>query len=76
MFVSRRHIWNTSLPYFERSNFIRGHGYLQVIFTAEDGHSEEGVDLGGPRREYFRVLLQAMARYSGLLAGNVTFYAY
>lgn len=69
MFVSRKNLWRTTSPYFQRRSFVQGSGYLHIHFTAEDGGEEEGVDLGGPRREFFRLLVHAIAHDSGLLAG-------
>ena len=72
MTVSRRKVWETSLPYFKRKRFPQNHGRLEVSFTGGDegdGEREDALDLGGPSREYFRLLRLAIINDSGLLEG-------
>lgn len=64
--VSRLTIWETAKPYFLRQRFLQRHGMLQVTFATFEGQ-EDAVDHGGPRREFFHLLLGAMSKESGTL---------
>ena len=65
--VSRLNLWKTALPYFKRKGFLENHGLLSVTF-ATFTEEEDAVDLGGPRREFFHLLLVAICKDSGTLA--------
>ena len=56
--VSRLSIWETAKPYFLRQRFLQRNGLLRVTFATFEGQ-EDAVDNGGPRREFFHLLLGA-----------------
>lgn len=68
--VSRLSIWQTAFPYFQRNGFLKGSGLLQVTFATFESE-EDAVDLGGPRREFFHLLLGAIARKSGTVTSKI-----
>jgi hypothetical protein len=65
--VSRLNLWKTALPYFKRKGFLENYGLLSVTF-ATFTEEEDAVDMGGPRREFFHLLLVAICKDSGTLA--------
>ena len=69
--VSRISIWQTAQPYFKRKGFLNGSGMLKVTFATFEGE-EDAVDNGGPRREFFHLLLGAIVRDSGSLSSKCT----
>ena len=58
--VRRNHLWSDSVSQFSKPSFDPTKS-IRVIF-----HGEEGVDGGGPRKEYFRLLYRAIRDESGL----------
>ena len=64
--VSRLSIWETAKQYFLRQRFLQRNGLLRVTFATFEGQ-EDAVDNGGPRREFFHLLLGAMSKESGTL---------
>ena len=62
--VRRQHVWKDSLRHFARPSFDI-HKEIRVSFVGE-----EAVDVGGPRREYWRLLMKAMASSSQLFEGD------
>ena len=68
--VSRLSIWQTALPYFQKNGFLKGFGWLQVTFATFESE-EDAVDLGGPRREFFHLLLGAIAKESGTFTSKI-----
>jgi hypothetical protein len=64
--VSRLSIWETAKPYFLRQRFLQRNGLLRVTFATFEGQ-EDAVDNGGPRREFFHLLLGVMSKESGTL---------
>ena len=64
--VSRMSIWQTAHPYFKRKGFLERSGMLKVTFATFEAE-EDAVDQGGPRREFFHLLLGAIVRDSGTL---------
>lgn len=60
--VRRTHVWEDSLRAFHRVDLQKR---LRVTFLGE-----AGVDDGGPRREYLRLLMSAMSRQGHLLSGS------
>lgn len=67
--ISRLSIWQTAQPYFKRRGFLKGSGMLQVTFATFESE-EDAVDLGGPRREFFHLLLGAISKDSGSLVSE------
>ena len=68
--VSRLSIWQTAQPYFRRQSFVNAAGMLRVTFATFEGE-EDAVDHGGPRREFFHLLLGAISRDSGTLISKL-----
>lgn len=64
--VSRLNLWKTAIPYFKRLGFLKNPGLIRVTF-ATFMEEEDAVDLGGPRREFFHLLLVAICKDSGIL---------
>lgn len=67
--VSRLSIWQTAMPYFKRRGFQSSHGLLCVTFAAFESQ-EDAIDHGGPSREFFHLLLGAIARESVTLTSK------
>ena len=61
--VRRHHIWKDSLCMFARPSFD-AQKQIHVSFVGE-----EAVDVGGPRREYWRLLMKSIANSSALFDG-------
>ena len=59
--VRRTHIWGDSMKVFRRVDLKKR---LKVTFIGE-----AGVDNGGPRREYLRLVMAVMVEQSHLLDG-------
>ena len=80
--VVRTKPWITGKQVFRRAKFDAGKGLLNVSFvgTQEDSTGtdadpqsvaeSEVVDVGGPRRDYFRILLHDIINNSGLFEGE------
>jgi hypothetical protein len=67
--VVRTQTWRTGRQAFLRKNFSMGAGMLRVTFLGGEEASDassltdsEAIDTGGPRREFFRLLLQDAIR--------------
>ena len=58
--VSRLNLWKTAIPYFKGDGFLKNPGLVRVTF-ATFTEEEDAVDLGGPRREFFHLLLTAIS---------------
>lgn len=71
MVVSRSSIWASTKPYFKRKRFFEGTGMLEVTFATSE-QEEDAMDLGGPRRELFHLLLGAICRDSKTVIGKYT----
>ena len=77
--VVRSQPWQTGKQAFQRPAFLNGKGVLRVQFIWDPDESTEDnptsvadsevIDAGGPRREFFRLLLKDIAHKSGLFAG-------
>ncbi|KAL3875461.1 hypothetical protein ACJMK2_033408 [Sinanodonta woodiana] len=65
--VKRGDLWNSALEFFREPNFIRESGSLKVHFKTQHGIAEEGTDYGGPKREFFRLLIREICQKSGAL---------
>ncbi|XP_063754128.1 apoptosis-resistant E3 ubiquitin protein ligase 1-like [Eleginops maclovinus] len=64
--ISRSNVWTTAVRQFSRTSFAENLGTLYVTFASDemDG-DEDAADLGGPRREFFRLLVRAIFKDSG-----------
>ncbi|KAJ8020075.1 G2/M phase-specific E3 ubiquitin-protein ligase [Holothuria leucospilota] len=67
--VSRTNLWKTFMPYMRRAAFLKKMGELSVTFVNDEGE-EDASDLGGPRREFFRLLKNAICNDSGVLEAS------
>ncbi|XP_061190939.1 G2/M phase-specific E3 ubiquitin-protein ligase-like [Saccostrea echinata] len=68
--INRRNVWDGACRGFKRSTFAPNN-ILLVKFTDDTGLSEEAVDQGGPRREFLRLLMDALQN-STLFEGPTT----
>ena len=71
IFISRSNVWTTALRQFNRPRFSESSGMLYVTF-ASDEIEEDAEDLGGPRREFFRLLVRAIFQSSGAFEGKIS----
>lgn len=62
--VRRRHIWKDALRTFAKHDFMAG-VLISVHFIGE-----EAADMGGPRREFLRLLMRSLITESGVLTGS------
>lgn len=59
-------MWSTALLQFKRPKFAESCEMLYVTFASDEHDTEEdAADLGGPRREFFRLLVKAIFQDSG-----------
>ena len=67
--VSRRRVWQCSSQWFGLPNIAFRTGEIIVKFQQDnDCETEPSADLGGPRREFFRLLLEEIQRCSGMFS--------
>lgn len=66
--VRRSHLWTDSCRHFKKSKFSPK-SVVSVKFADSTGSSEGAVDAGGPRREYFRLLIRAVNLEAGVFCG-------
>ncbi|MBN3294428.1 G2E3 ligase, partial [Polypterus senegalus] len=66
--IMRRNVWDGTVRAMSRPNFTPKKR-IDVKFTDDIGISEGAVDLGGPKREYFRLCLKYLKDYSGMFEG-------
>ena len=64
--VSRLCVWQTAEPYYRRSWFLASKGRVSFATFEEEG----AVDHGGPRREFFHLLIGGIVRESSTLTGS------
>ncbi|KAM3623428.1 uncharacterized protein V6R79_011030 [Siganus canaliculatus] len=57
--INRANIWDGALRGFKRSSFDPSHEIL-VKFTDDEGHTEDAVDTGGPKREFLTLLMDCL----------------
>lgn len=66
LYISRANVWTTALRQFKRPSFAESCDMLYVTFASDEHDTEEdAADLGGPRREFFRLLGKAIFQDSG-----------
>ncbi|XP_071119431.1 G2/M phase-specific E3 ubiquitin-protein ligase-like [Haliotis cracherodii] len=68
--VNRDAVWGRSMAFFKDVAVSNKAKQLMVVFTDSEDRHEEGVDTGGPRREYLRLLLQSIVSDSKMLHGD------
>lgn len=73
--VARSSVWKSALHFFSRKLKVQSKGPLTVTFLDATSRSvEDGLDGGGLRREFFRLLFSAMFTSSGLFTGMMAVY--
>lgn len=71
VYISRANVWTTALRQFKRPRFAESCDMLYVTFASDEHDAEEdAADFGGPRREFFRLLVKAIFQDSGAFEGN------
>ncbi|KAK3593328.1 hypothetical protein CHS0354_031389 [Potamilus streckersoni] len=65
--VKRDDLWKAALEFFRKPDFVKEFGSLEVHFKTKHDVAEEGVDSGGPKREFFRLLIREICHKSGAL---------
>ncbi|XP_046550434.1 G2/M phase-specific E3 ubiquitin-protein ligase-like [Haliotis rubra] len=68
--VNRANILSSSMAFFKDVRISNRAKQLMVTFTDANGRLELGVDTGGPRREYLRLLLESIVADSKMLRGD------
>ena len=66
--VRRSQLWVDSCRHIKKSKF-NPKAVVSIKFADYHGSSEGAVDIGGPRREYFRLLIRAVNSESGIFCG-------
>lgn len=75
IYISRANVWTTALRAFKRPNFSESCNMLYVTFASDEHEAEEdAADLGGPRREFFRLLVKAIFQDSGAFEGLFVYF--
>ncbi|KAI9524320.1 hypothetical protein NQZ68_018002 [Dissostichus eleginoides] len=59
--INRSAVWEGATRGFQRLSYDPT-SIIYVKFSDDMGRQEEGIDLGGPRREYLRLLMETVAR--------------
>lgn len=66
--VRRSQIWVDSCRHLNKKKF-NPKAAVSIKFADSHGGNEGAVDAGGPRREYFRLLLRAVNLEAGIFCG-------
>ncbi|XP_062304842.1 G2/M phase-specific E3 ubiquitin-protein ligase-like [Osmerus eperlanus] len=61
--INRSAVLDGTIRGFKRSSYNPRHR-ISVTFSDDSGNTEEAIDLGGPRREFLRLLMQALKQSS------------
>ncbi|KAK3588096.1 hypothetical protein CHS0354_012152 [Potamilus streckersoni] len=61
--INRSFVWRSALEQFRQENFSPADGF-EVIFVDDDGKEEGAIDAGGPKREYFQLMMDHLANCS------------
>ncbi|XP_053281200.1 G2/M phase-specific E3 ubiquitin-protein ligase [Pleuronectes platessa] len=59
--INRSAVWEGAVRGFQRVSY-NPNFMICVKFSDDMGRNEEGIDLGGPRREFLRLLMETIAR--------------
>lgn len=70
--ISRSNVWTTALRQFSRPQFAESSDMLYVTFASDEDMVEDAADYGGPRREFFRLLVKAIIQDSGAFEGKLS----
>ena len=57
--INRANVWDGALRGFKRASFDPSHEIL-VKFTDDEGRAEDGLDTGGPKREFLTLLMNCL----------------
>ena len=76
IYISRGNVWTSALRQFSRRRFAESTDMLYVSFASDENTTEDAEDLGGPRREFFRLLVKAIYKESGAFEGNVNVFVF
>ncbi|XP_067679325.1 uncharacterized protein [Haliotis asinina] len=68
--INRDSVWSSSMAFFKDVHISNTAKQLMVAFTDSEDRREEGIDTGGPRREYLRLLLESIVADSKMLNGD------
>ena len=66
--VRRSQLWADSCRHLKKSKF-NPKAEVSIKFADSSGSSEGAIDAGGPRREYFRLLVRAVNLEAGIFCG-------
>lgn len=66
--ITRRNVWDGTVRAMSRPNFSPTK-QMDIKFTDNEGISEGAVDLGGPKREFLRLVLEYVRDHSGMFEG-------
>ncbi|XP_058886533.1 uncharacterized protein LOC131737988 [Acipenser ruthenus] len=67
--ITRRNVWDGTVRAMSRPNFLPTK-QMDIKFTDNEGISEGAVDLGGPKREFLRLVLEYVRDHSGMFEGT------
>ncbi|XP_034054504.1 G2/M phase-specific E3 ubiquitin-protein ligase-like [Gymnodraco acuticeps] len=57
--INRANVWDGAIRGFKGASFDPSH-QMQVKFTDDEGQTEDGVDTGGPKREFLTLLMECL----------------
>ncbi|XP_034051581.1 uncharacterized protein LOC117532378 [Gymnodraco acuticeps] len=57
--INRANVWDGAIRSFKVASFDPSH-QMQVKFTDDEGQTEDGVDTGGPKREFLTLLMECL----------------
>ncbi|XP_076141115.1 G2/M phase-specific E3 ubiquitin-protein ligase-like [Alosa pseudoharengus] len=57
--INRAHVWDGAVRGFKRASYDPSHEIL-VKFTDDEGRAEDGVDTGGPKRQFLTLLMNCL----------------
>jgi hypothetical protein len=66
--VRRSQLWADSCRHLKKSKF-NPKAEVSIKFADSSGSGEGAIDAGGPRREYFRLLVRAVNMEAGIFCG-------
>lgn len=73
MFITRGsdvEVWNQVSEWWRGPGFRGKPSTIKVNFLSDEGIDEDAIDLGGPRREFFRILLRSIVTSSKVFTGE------
>lgn len=67
--ITRKSVWEGTDRAMRRPNFLPSKTIV-IKFTDDVGIPEGSIDQGGPKREFFRLVLDHICNYSGMFEGE------